>query len=47
VGSDLDLVAILSTASTPFGERALEWRMESLPVPAEILIYTQDDDGDN
>ncbi len=43
VGSDLDLVAIVSTASTPFGEQALEWRMEDLPVPAENLIYTQDE----
>ena len=41
VGSDLDLVAIVTAASLPFENRALEWNLTGLPVPAEILVYTQ------
>ena len=40
VGSDLDLVAVVSSAGEPFDRRALEWDLHDLPVPAEILIYT-------
>ena len=40
VGSDLDLVAITSASSRPFDERSRDWRLEHLPVPAEILVYT-------
>jgi predicted nucleotidyltransferase len=43
VGSDLDIVAIVSTASTPFAERSLGWDLLELPVPAEIVIYTTDE----
>jgi predicted nucleotidyltransferase len=41
VGSDLDLVAIVATAPEPFAQRPLSWDLTSLPVPAEILIYTE------
>lgn len=41
VGSDLDLVAIVSNASTPFHQRGLEWDLVDLPVPSEILVYTE------
>ena len=41
VGSDLDLIAIVTGSDRPFEERALAWDLLSLPVPAEILIYTQ------
>ncbi|MGH9336445.1 MAG: nucleotidyltransferase domain-containing protein, partial [Vicinamibacteria bacterium] len=27
----------------PFMSRAAEWRLEELPVPAEILVYTLDE----
>jgi predicted nucleotidyltransferase len=43
VGSDLDLVAIVSTASAPFAERSLAWDLLGLPVPAEIVIYTTEE----
>ena len=41
VGSDLDLIAIVEHSSLPFMERALGWDLLSLPVPSEILVYTQ------
>ena len=43
VGSDLDIVAIVSTATEPFAERALCWDLLELPVPAEIVIYTTEE----
>ncbi|HXV60860.1 MAG TPA: nucleotidyltransferase domain-containing protein [Vicinamibacteria bacterium] len=41
VGSDLDLVAIVSRSTEPFERRALTWNLEELPVPADLLIYTE------
>jgi hypothetical protein len=41
VGSDLDLVAIIPGSDLPFEKRSLDWDLYSLPVPAEILIYTE------
>ena len=43
VGSDLDLVAVVDESSEPFEKRALSWDLNVLPVPAEILIYTEDE----
>ncbi|MEW6745178.1 MAG: nucleotidyltransferase domain-containing protein [Planctomycetota bacterium] len=40
VGSDLDLVAVIRETDVPFERRGVTWTLESLPVPAEILIYT-------
>jgi len=40
VGSDLDLVAVVQQVAQPFDRRALDWSLESLPVPAELLVYT-------
>jgi hypothetical protein len=40
VGSDLDLVAVVSESEEPFERRALSWDLALLPVPAEILVYT-------
>ena len=40
VGSDLDLVAVVAEAAEPFDRRALTWTLTTLPVPAEILVYT-------
>ena len=39
-GSDLDLVAIVARSSMPFIERARDWPLETLPVPADLLVYT-------
>ncbi|MGE0538943.1 MAG: nucleotidyltransferase domain-containing protein [Dehalococcoidia bacterium] len=41
VGSDLDLVVIVRESALPFERRAAAWPIESLPVPADVLVYTQ------
>ncbi len=41
VGSDLDLIVIVERATAPFEERAAGWDTAELPVPAEVLVYTQ------
>ncbi|AUB81524.1 hypothetical protein THSYN_11550 [Candidatus Thiodictyon syntrophicum] len=41
VGSDLDLIALVSHGKRPFGQRAMDWDLDPLPVPAEILVYTE------
>ena len=40
VGSDLDLVAVVEDSMEPFHRRSLSWDLASLPVPADLLIYT-------
>jgi predicted nucleotidyltransferase len=40
VGSDLDLVVVVSESHRPFAERALDFDVAGLPVPAELLVYT-------
>jgi predicted nucleotidyltransferase len=41
VGSDLDLLAVVREATLPFARRAAQWDLTALPVPAEILVYTE------
>jgi predicted nucleotidyltransferase len=41
VGSDVDLIAVVGHSDAPFERRALGWDTESLPVPAELLVYTE------
>ena len=41
VGSDLDLVAIVSAADETWDRRTLSWNLQGLPVPADLLVYTQ------
>jgi hypothetical protein len=41
VGSDLDLIAIVADSESPFERRSLDWDLSGLPVPAEILVYTE------
>jgi len=41
VGSDLDVVIIIEQTSTPFIRRSAEWDLTGLPVPTDVLIYTQ------
>ena len=43
VGSDLDLVAVLDSSDRPFRERPLDWDLTSLPVPADLLVYTREE----
>jgi len=40
-GSDLDLIAIVSSAERPFAARTVDWDTESLPVPVDLLVYTE------
>jgi hypothetical protein len=40
VGSDLDVIAIVRKTDEPFERRSLGWDLNSLPVPAHIIIYT-------
>ena len=43
VGSDLDLIAIVASASEPFERRNLTWDLTPLPVPADLLVYTEEE----
>jgi len=40
VGSDLDLVVILTKSTLPFERRATRLDTIGLPVPADVLVYT-------
>ena len=39
VGSDLDLVAVVSHANRPRHQRLVDWPYEELPVPTELVVY--------
>ncbi|MBI4202086.1 MAG: nucleotidyltransferase domain-containing protein [Chloroflexi bacterium] len=41
VGSDVDLIVILESADLPFERRPILWDTTKLPVPADLLVYTQ------
>ncbi len=41
VGSDVDLVVVLASTTLPFERRAAELDATTLPVPADLLVYTQ------
>ena len=41
VGSDLDLVIVVERSDQPFERRATKWDMIELPVPTDVLIYTE------
>jgi hypothetical protein len=41
VGSDLDLIAIVNESPEAFERRSLSWSLTCLPVPSDLLIYTQ------
>ncbi len=45
VGSDLDLIIIVTHAEEPFERRASRWDATELPVPAEVLVYTRTEWG--
>ena len=42
VGSDLDLIIIVDRSDEPF-ERRARWDATKLPVPTDVLVYTQDE----
>ena len=41
VGSDVDLLIIVNDTERSFLERAVEWDATDLPVPADVLVYTE------
>jgi predicted nucleotidyltransferase len=41
VGSDLDLVVVVESADRPFLERPAAFDTTTLPVPADLLVYTE------
>ncbi len=41
VGSDLDLIVVVAQHEQPFWRRTVDWDLSSLPVPADLLVYTQ------
>jgi predicted nucleotidyltransferase len=43
VGSDLDLIAVVTSSNAPFERRSVEYDLTALPVPAEILVYTEEE----
>jgi uncharacterized protein len=43
VGSDLDLILVLDSSDEPFERRAAEWDTTSLPVPVDLLVYTEEE----
>lgn len=40
VGSDLDLVILVTNADTRVEERTRSWPTEQLPVPVDLLVYS-------
>ena len=43
VGSDLDVVIVVESSDQPFERRAASWDVKELPVPADVLVYTQEE----
>jgi predicted nucleotidyltransferase len=41
VGSDLDLIIIVAQSDAPFERRSVAWDTTGLPVPADVLVYTE------
>ncbi len=43
VSSDVDLIMIVQESRAPFWQRSLDWDPAGLPVPADVLVYTEDE----
>ena len=43
VGSDLDVVLVVEESDRPFTERATGWDLTPLPVPAQPIVYTEEE----
>ncbi|MBD3183133.1 nucleotidyltransferase domain-containing protein [Candidatus Poribacteria bacterium] len=41
VGSDLDLIVILRNSQLPFEKRTLGWDTSEIPVPVDLMVYTE------
>jgi hypothetical protein len=43
MGSDLDLVIVVESSNQPFERRSANWDTTKLPVPADVLVYTEEE----
>lgn len=43
VGSDLDLVIVVENSDQPFERRGAKWDVKELPVPSDVLVYTNEE----
>lgn len=43
VGSDLDIVVIVKSSEIPFDKRSIKWDTEGIPVPVDLLVYTEEE----
>jgi uncharacterized protein len=43
VGSDLDVIAVVQGTAAPFEKRGRDWDFCRLPVPVDLLVYTQEE----
>jgi len=43
VGSDLDVIVILNESDDPFERRGVHFDTSAIPVPTELLVYTQEE----
>ena len=43
VGSDVDVIIVVAASDEPFERRALRWDVMELPVPADVLVYTENE----
>ena len=43
VGSDLDVIAVVASAGPRFEHRRQGWDTTSLPVPVDLLVYTEEE----
>ncbi len=43
VGSDVDIVVVVSKSDEPFIRRPLAFDTTELPVPADLLVYTEEE----
>ena len=41
VGSDLDVVVVVGSSKRSFERRGFEWDTTMLPVPVDLLVYTE------
>jgi predicted nucleotidyltransferase len=40
-GSDLDIIIVLKDSSLPFIERGRDFDFSEMPVPVDLLVYTE------
>jgi hypothetical protein len=43
VGSDVDIIIVLHNTDRPFMERARSFDATELPVPADVLVYVDEE----